>query len=274
MSQAVEDTPVVADQQALRDMIDKIGEELHTVLAAYQQHAMNPRTWPNLAAALQSCGESTKRAGETLADRLVDYAEAHPDVEVPADGPAVMMLPESEHREIWNVVGDLYDPQGYEATLAAYAEVLDGEHGRPDLEVRAVALDEYAVMVLQYLPEQGPDAICQVYIGGWDHERHADRIAKALAEHGITPGAPRFWPPLLPDDTFLNFPGETQLYDEFGRRVDRIPSPGEQALRAVAELREYLRNRELLIDDRRLSAGQIGEEITAIVATVALPDST
>lgn len=222
MSDSTQDAST-PDHETLFELVDSVGEELRAVLDGYQQHAANPRTWPNLAAVLQYAGAAMAEAGEQLAEQLAAHAQAHPQIEVPEDGPGVMLLPESEHRGYWNVVGELFDPAGYEETLRAYAEVLDGEHGRPDLEVRAVGLgDGEAVMVLQYLPEQGPDAICQVYIGGWDHERHHDEIQQALADHDITPGRPRFWPPIIPDTTFITMPGDAEMFfDAFGRRVDQ-----------------------------------------------------
>lgn len=222
MTESTQDNPGIS-HDALTRLTEKIGVTLRDLLAGYDEHGSNPWRWPHMAAVLQSTGPQLTALGQLLSAYLAVYAQDHPTVEVPEEGPSVMLLPPSKHTEFWNMAGELPDTyeeaiQPYEP-IQAYAEILDGEYGRPELDVRAIALDDQgAVMVLQYLIERGPDAVCQVYIGGWDHTDTA-RVAQALDEHGISFGQPRYWPPVAPDATFLNLPGDENVYDAFGRLV-------------------------------------------------------
>jgi hypothetical protein len=210
-------------QDELTEMVDGIGQELRELYAGYQANGHMPERWPNLAAVLQCAGAQLADYGALLAASLAAYAQAHPEIERPEDGPTVLVLTAREHQQFWREASYAQPLQGIPDRAERYAEVLTVQYGRPDLLCTAVALDEQdtgAVLVLQYAPMLGPNAVVRVFLGGVEGD---ERIAEVLKGHGITAGARRFWPPINPDRTFLSITGSPEVFDAFGRRDMSVP---------------------------------------------------
>jgi hypothetical protein len=213
--------------EAVSGIIEWIARELQGLVFGCQNDLRSPERWPHLAAKLQLAGTRMADTGAQLAASLAAYAEAHPSIEVPDDGPSVLLLSSKHHEQFWREANNAEALQDIQDGARRYGEALTVQYGRPDLAFTAVALDAQAagdVMVKQYVAELGPDAVVRVFLGGHVTESQT-AAAELLDQHGISAGALRFWPPLWPDRTFISVPGCADLFDAYGRVVDpSVPS--------------------------------------------------
>ncbi len=185
----------------------------------------NPDSWPLLAAWLQWIGARMSRGGVHLSQRLAAYTAKHPHITVPADGPACVTIPPSEHAAIWEQIGDWHTPRVGDPE--AYGAVVFDRYGRADLRYRALSIPDTetdAVLVLFSFAE-GPEHYVRVLIGGIDPNNPADTQAlhATLTRQGIDMSPmPRFWPPPQSATNEHVIHGDTEddqrtQFDLFGR---------------------------------------------------------
>ena len=189
---------------------------LEGLSSCYGRWNKRPANWPDLAAALQHYGQALVDIGAQFADDLAAYSAAHPTVTVPAGGVAVMLLSGHEHEGYWQASREARLTTDPAAAVAAYAEAFSRDYGRPELSCRAMPIDDTgAVLLLQYVTDQGEDAIVRAYIGGVGHMGN-DQLQQALDNQVFSvSAAAEFWPPLR--DFWFTFYND--MFDQYGRRV-------------------------------------------------------